>query len=78
VSASPKTVQTDGGPRGRRRRGKEPEPRETIQKVKLSHAERERLRTRAAELGVSVPRLLVESALDGLSWTPTELSGASR
>ena len=42
-----------------------------IQKVKLTEAERDRLRARAAELGVSVPRLLVESALEGLE-TPTE------
>ncbi len=40
--------------------------------VKATEDERERLRARAAELGVSVPRLMVESALDGDSWTPTE------
>jgi hypothetical protein len=37
-----------------------------IQKVKLTEAEREQLRARAAELGVSVPRLMVESALSGV------------
>lgn len=37
--------------------------RRVYQQVTLSEAERERLRTRAHELGVSVPRLLVESAL---------------
>jgi hypothetical protein len=33
--------------------------------VRLSEPEREQLRARAGELGVSVPRLLVESALAG-------------
>jgi Bacterial mobilisation protein (MobC) len=42
-----------------------------FQQVKLTELERERLRARAAELGVSVPRLMVESALDGVE-TPTE------
>ncbi len=42
------------------------------QQVKLTTEEREQLRSRAAELGVSVPRLLVEAALDGRSQTPTE------
>ena len=37
----------------------------------LTEEERERLRARAAELGVSVPRLLVESALSGVE-TPAE------
>jgi len=40
-------------------------PRRVFQKVKLTEEVRERLRKRAAELGVSVPRLLVESALEG-------------
>ncbi len=35
-------------------------------KVKLSVAEDERLRERAAALGVSVPRLMVEAALSGV------------
>ena len=43
-----------------------------IQKVKLTETERDELRARAGELGVSVPRLLVESALSGDSWTPSE------
>jgi hypothetical protein len=38
---------------------------------KLSDDERKQLRERAAGLGVSVPRLLVESALDGVE-TPTD------
>ena len=42
-----------------------------IQKVKLTEEERDRLRRRAAELGVSVPRLMVESALSGVE-TPTD------
>jgi 3-deoxy-D-arabino-heptulosonate 7-phosphate (DAHP) synthase class II len=42
-----------------------------IQKVKLTEGEQEKLRALAAELGVSVPRLLVESALAGRE-TPTE------
>ena len=36
-----------------------------FQQVKLTEEERDRLRARAAELGVSVPRLMVESALGG-------------
>jgi Bacterial mobilisation protein (MobC) len=36
------------------------------QQVTLTVAEREQLRARAAELGVSVPRLMVESALSGV------------
>jgi hypothetical protein len=42
-----------------------------IQKVKLTGAEQAQLRSRAAEMRVSVPRLLVESALAGRE-TPTE------
>ena len=34
--------------------------------VKMTGAERDQLRARAAELGVSVPRLMVESALSGV------------
>ena len=37
-----------------------------IQKVKLTGEERNQLRARATELGVSVPRLMVESALSGV------------
>ncbi len=58
-------------PQGRTRRGREAEPRRVYQQVKLTEAEREQLRARAAELGVSVPRLLVESALSGVE-TPTD------
>jgi hypothetical protein len=61
VSATP-----EGLPRGRARRERQAQPRSVEQKVKLSEAEREQLRERAAELGVSVPRLLVESALSGV------------
>jgi Bacterial mobilisation protein (MobC) len=71
VSAGTQTTPAATRPRGRRRRGKEPVPREVIQKVKLSESEREQLRARAAELGVSVPRLMVESALHGVE-TPTD------
>jgi hypothetical protein len=42
-----------------------------IQKVKLTGEERDQLRARAAELGVSVPRLMVESALSAVN-TPTD------
>ena len=42
-----------------------------IQKVKLTETERQQLRARAAELGLSVPRLMVESALQGVE-TPTD------
>lgn len=55
----------DARPGGRVRRGREAEPRRVYQQVKLTGGERELLRARAAELGVSVPRLLVESALEG-------------
>ena len=52
-------------PLGRTRREREPVPRRVYQQVKLTEAEQAQLRARAAELGVSVPRLLVESALRG-------------
>ena len=42
-----------------------------FQQVTLTEPEREQLRERAAELGVSVPRLLVESALSGVE-TPSD------
>jgi Bacterial mobilisation protein (MobC) len=58
-------------PKGRIRRAREPVAREVIQKVKLTQKERDQLRARAAELGMSVPRLMVESALSGVE-TPTE------
>lgn len=57
--------------RGRVRRAREPVARHVIQKVKLTEAERDQLRRRAAELGVSVPRLMVESALSEVE-TPTD------
>lgn len=66
MSAEPTTR-----PKGRLRRAREPVPRGVIQKVKLTEGERERLRARAAELGVSVPRLMVESALSVVE-TPTD------
>ena len=61
----------DTRPKGRVRRGREPAPRRVYQQVTLTEAEREQLRARAAELGVSVPRLMVESALQGVE-TPTD------
>ena len=67
-------AETDRRPKGRTRRAREPLRREVIQKVKLTDEERDRLRARAAELGMSVPRLLVESALSGVE-TPTERRG---
>jgi Bacterial mobilisation protein (MobC) len=53
------------------RRAREPIARGVIQKVKLTVEERDELRAKAAELCVSVPRLMVESALSGVE-TPTE------
>jgi Bacterial mobilisation protein (MobC) len=61
----------DPHPIGRRRRAREIEPRRVQIQVKATEAEREQLRARAAELGVSVPRLMVESALQGVE-TPTD------
>ena len=58
-------------PKGRVRRAREAVRGASIQQVKLTEEERDQLRARAAELGVSVPRLMVESALSGVE-TPTE------
>ncbi len=66
MSADPTTR-----PKGRVRRARELVPRHDIQKVKLTEEERHQLRVRAAELGVSVPRLMVEAALAGVE-TPTD------
>ena len=52
-------------PLGRSRREREPVPRRVFQQVKLTEDEQQQLRARAAALGVSVPRLMVESALGG-------------
>ena len=41
-----------------------------IQKVKLTETERDLLRARAADLGISVPRLMVESALSEVETAP--------
>jgi hypothetical protein len=65
------SVEVDRGPKGRARRAREPVARHVVQKVKLTEAERDRLRATAAQLGVSVPRLMVESALSGVQ-TPTD------
>ena len=61
----------DARPNGRVRRRREAAPRRVYQQVKLTETERDQLRARAAEFGMSVPRLMVESALSGLE-TPTE------
>jgi hypothetical protein len=67
VSAGP-----DARPKRRVRRARsQAEPRRVYQQVTLTEAERGQLRARAAELGVSVPRLLVEAALSGVE-TPTD------
>jgi Bacterial mobilisation protein (MobC) len=67
VSAGP-----DARPKGRVRRARsQAEPRRLAQQVKLTETEREQLRAKAAKLGVSVPRLMVESALSGVE-TPTD------
>jgi hypothetical protein len=68
VSAQP----AERAPAGRSRRAREPAPRQVVQKVKLTERERDQLRARAGELGVSVPRLLVESALADVTVTGTE------
>ena len=65
------SVDPESRPVGRLRRRREAEPRRISQQVLLTEEEREQLRTRAGELGVSVPRLLVESALSGVE-TPAE------
>ena len=65
------SAESDRRVEGRLRRAREPVAREIVQKVKLTVGEREQLRARAVEMGVSVPRLLVESALEGVQ-TPTE------
>ncbi len=65
------SVDPESRPVGRLRRRREAEPRRISQQVLLTEEEREQLRARAGELGVSVPRLLVESALSGVE-TPTE------
>ena len=62
---------SESRPQGRSRRRRESQPRRVERKVKLSVGEDERLRERAAQLGVSVPRLMVESALSGVE-TPVE------
>ena len=61
----------DVGPNGRVRRARsQAEPRDVYQPVTLTKAERDQLRAMAAELRVSVPRLMVESALSGVE-TPS-------
>jgi len=59
------SVGPDSRPLGRSRREREPVPRRVFQQVKLTETEQQQLRARAAQLGVSVPRLMVESALGG-------------
>jgi hypothetical protein len=61
VSPAPNTR-----PVGRVNRSRERAPRRVYQQVTLTHEERDQLRERAGQLGVSVPRLLVESALSGV------------
>lgn len=65
------SAEPEARPRGRVKRAREPVARGVIQKVKLTEAEQQELRRRAAEQGVSVPRLMVESALAGIE-TPTD------
>ncbi len=67
MSAQPEHVTV-----GRSRRAREPAARQVVQKVKLTEGERDQLRARAGELRVSVPRLLVESALAEATVTGTE------
>ena len=65
------SVAPESRPVGRVRRRRGAEARRVSQQVLLTEEEREQLRARAGELGVSVPRLLVESALSGVE-TPAE------
>jgi Bacterial mobilisation protein (MobC) len=66
------SVRPEARPKGRVRRARsQVEPRCLYRQVTLTHAERDQLRARAAELRVSVPRLMVESALSGVE-TPAE------
>jgi hypothetical protein len=65
------SVAPESRPVGRVRRRRGAEPRRVSQQVLLTAEEQEQLRARAGELGVSVPRLLVESALSGVE-TPAE------
>ena len=58
-------------PVGRANRSREREPRRVYQQVTLTDDEQCQLRRRAAGLGVSVPRLLVEPTLSGVD-TPAE------
>jgi len=74
--AEEQAVAGSGGRRGPRRLRRQPGGRPHAVKVLLSDAERERITARAAELGVSVPRLLVEAALaDGTRQTVSERHG---
>lgn len=57
---------------GRRRRANVPGGRQHSHRVKVTPEEEARLVALAAEQQVSVPRLLVESALSGRSETPTQ------
>ena len=57
---------------GRRRRANVPGGRQHSHRVKVTPEEEARLDALAAEQQVSVPRLLVESALSGRSETPTQ------
>jgi hypothetical protein len=62
---------TQQDPPGRSRRRREDQPRTEAIKVRLSPDARAQLRARAADLGVSVPRLMVEAALSGVE-TPDD------
>jgi Bacterial mobilisation protein (MobC) len=53
-------------PVGRVNRAREAEPRDVYKQVTLTATELGQLQERAAGLGVSIPRLLVESALSGV------------
>lgn len=66
------SARSESRPVGRARREREPSPRRVFQQVKLTREEQLQLRARAGELGVSVPRLMVESALGDRSGTATE------
>ena len=59
-------------PPGRSRRARGPVAGAGVPPGAVTESEREQLRARAAELGVSVPRLMVESALSDDAWTATD------
>jgi Bacterial mobilisation protein (MobC) len=71
TAAGPVNGGAGSRPLGRTRRQRQAQPRSAEQKVMLSIEEQRRLRVRASELRVSVPRLMVEAALSDVE-TPAD------